>query len=169
MEVQWNECGGNIVLGENTHVITCADILCCVIAVSDRRWFRQPHYCADFSVFLTHCLPIIITAKHVSYKVEHQLVRALKDYEGVWILPKPNFTFSRVWLSYFNCEKSWHVKDHVESLASLKATELGKSHAGALYEIDKLLLLLLEDWIQKYVPLILMMIPVKWKDFFRGC
>jgi len=46
-------------------------------------------------------------------------------------------------------------------LASLKATELGKSHAGALYEIDKLLLLLLEDWIQKYVPLILMMIPVK--------
>jgi hypothetical protein len=47
---------------------------------------------------------------------------------------------------------------------------LGKNHAGALYEIDKLLILLLDDWTQKYVPLIVMMIPVKRKDFFfRSC
>lgn len=42
-----------------------------------------------------------------------------------------------------------------------KATELGKNHAGVLYEIDKLLMLLLDDWIQKNVSLVLMMIPVK--------
>jgi hypothetical protein len=41
-----------------------------------------------------------------------------------------------------------------------------KNHAGVLYEIDKLLILLLDDWIEKYMPLILMMIPVKQKDFF---
>jgi hypothetical protein len=56
------------VLGENTHVITCADILCCVVAVSEGHLFCQLHYYADFSVVLTHCLPINVTAKHLSYK-----------------------------------------------------------------------------------------------------
>ena len=49
---------------------------------------------------------------------------------------------------------------------------MGKNHVGALYEKDKLLillLLLLDDWIQKYVLLILIMIPLKHKDFFRRC
>jgi hypothetical protein len=38
--------------------------------------------------------------------VEHKLVTTLKGYEGVWILPDPNFTFSRVQLSFFNCENN---------------------------------------------------------------
>ena len=66
--MQWVECGGKIVLGQNTHVITCADILCFVVAFSEGCSFHQPHNCADFSVVLTHCLPVIITAKHLSYK-----------------------------------------------------------------------------------------------------
>ena len=107
--VAWNSVGKyRHTLMYNTHIITCADILCCVVAVSDGRSFHQPHYCADFCVVLTHCSPIIITAKHLSYKPGG--TPACKNTKKIMNVfeycQNPNFTFSRVQLSFFNCEKS---------------------------------------------------------------
>jgi hypothetical protein len=63
---------------------------------------------------------------------------------------------------------SARIKEHVKGSAPLKSTVITKQRSGAIYEIDTLLTMWMEDQIQKRVPLNLMMILGKARSLFEA-
>lgn len=62
---------------------------------------------------------------------------------------------------------SARIKEHVKGSAPLKSTVITKQRSGAIYEMEKLLTIWMDDQIQKRMPLSLMIIQAKAKSIFE--
>uniref|UniRef100_A0A8C9SKK2 HTH CENPB-type domain-containing protein n=1 Tax=Scleropages formosus TaxID=113540 RepID=A0A8C9SKK2_SCLFO len=59
------------------------------------------------------------------------------------------------------------IKEHVKGCAPLKSTIITKQRSGAIYEMEKLLMMWMEDQIRKCVPLSLMNIQAKARSLYE--
>ncbi|CAM2120016.1 unnamed protein product [Caretta caretta] len=97
-----------------------------------------------------------------------QKMKIVKKYEGGQSLSsiarELNLATSTV-KSILN--DSARIKEHMKGSALLKSTVITKQRSGAIYEMEKLLTMWMEDQIQKRVPLSLMIIQAKAKSIFE--
>jgi hypothetical protein len=106
--------------------------------------------------------------KHKKIDLE-QKIKMLKKYEGDQRLSsiacELDLATSTV-KSILN--DSARIKQHVKGSAHLKSTVITKQLSGAIYEMEKLLTMWMEDKIKKHVPLSLMTIQVKVRSLFEA-